>query len=57
MHSGELTVEAYAQALLSRISARDAKVKAWAYLDPTYILAEAKRRTYPSSPNSLQNLD
>lgn len=28
-----ITVEAYAQALLARIKARDSTVKAWAYLD------------------------
>ncbi|KAH7034606.1 amidase [Microdochium trichocladiopsis] len=40
---GSLTVEAYAQSLLSRIQERDATVKAWAYLDPEQVLAQAKQ--------------
>ncbi|ROT38061.1 glutamyl-tRNA amidotransferase subunit A [Sodiomyces alkalinus F11] len=41
--SGALTVEQYARSLLSRIAARDPVVKAWAYLSPNLVLAEAKR--------------
>lgn len=40
--SGELTVVEYAISLLSRIEHRDPAVKAWAYLDPEQVLAEAK---------------
>jgi Asp-tRNA(Asn)/Glu-tRNA(Gln) amidotransferase A subunit family amidase len=39
---GSLTVEAYAKSLLSRIEHRDDAVKAWAYLDPEHVLAQAK---------------
>jgi hypothetical protein len=45
MKKGDLTVEAYATSLLARISARDHVVKAWAYLDPAYVLSEAKKRS------------
>lgn len=37
-----LSVEEYAHSLLSRIEARDVAVQAWAYLDPAYVLAQAK---------------
>ncbi|KAK8046510.1 glutamyl-tRNA amidotransferase subunit A [Apiospora saccharicola] len=39
---GSLTVEEYARSLLSRIEQRDATVKAWAYLDPEYVIEQAK---------------
>jgi Asp-tRNA(Asn)/Glu-tRNA(Gln) amidotransferase A subunit family amidase len=39
---GSLTVEAYARSLLSRIEQRDPAVKAWAYLDPAYVIEQAK---------------
>ncbi|KAH6686440.1 glutamyl-tRNA amidotransferase subunit A [Plectosphaerella plurivora] len=42
IRSGETTVEEYAKSLLSRIEARDAAVQAWAYLDPDYVLKQAK---------------
>lgn len=41
--SGELTVVDYAKSLLARIESRDPVVKAWAYLDPQRVLAEAER--------------
>ncbi|KAI1818314.1 amidase [Poronia punctata] len=43
IRSGALTVEQYARSLLQRISTRDDVVKAWAYLDPEYVIREAKR--------------
>ncbi|KAL4915378.1 amidase signature domain-containing protein [Aspergillus aurantiobrunneus] len=43
IQSNKLTVESYARSLLSRISSRDATVKAWAYLDPDAILDQARR--------------
>ncbi|KAJ6101778.1 hypothetical protein N7486_004205 [Penicillium sp. IBT 16267x] len=43
MQKGDLTVEDYAKSLLSRIKARDDVVKAWAYLDPEYVLAQARK--------------
>lgn len=43
MRSGDLKVEDYAKSLLSRISARDSVVKAWAYLDPEFVLAQARK--------------
>ena len=42
MKNGTLTVEAHAESLLSRVKTRDEVVKAWAYLDPEHILAEAR---------------
>ena len=43
MRKGDLSVEDYAKSLLSRIKERDDIVKAWAYLDPDYVLTEAKK--------------
>ncbi|KAK0104162.1 hypothetical protein ONS96_005256 [Cadophora gregata f. sp. sojae] len=43
LKSGELTVEAYARSLLTRIKHRDHVVKAWAFLDPDFVLEQAKR--------------
>jgi len=42
MKKGDLTVEAYAKSLLARIAERDNIVKAWAYLDPEFVLAQAR---------------
>lgn len=42
IRNGDLTVEQYAQSLLSRIQERDPVVKAWAYLDPAYVMEQAK---------------
>lgn len=42
IRSGTLTVEKYAQSLLAHIKQRDDAVKAWAYLDPENVLAQAK---------------
>ena len=39
---GEITVEEYARSLLKRIEARDEAVQAWAYLDPEYVIQQAK---------------
>jgi Asp-tRNA(Asn)/Glu-tRNA(Gln) amidotransferase A subunit family amidase len=43
MKKGDLTVEDYARSLLSRIKERDDVVKAWAYLDPDFVIAQAKK--------------
>ncbi|KAG0651524.1 Glutamyl-tRNA(Gln) amidotransferase subunit A 1 [Hyphodiscus hymeniophilus] len=43
MQKGELTVQDYAKSLLARIKDRDEVVKAWAYLDPEFVLAQAKK--------------
>lgn len=43
MKLGSLTVEDYAKSLLSRITHRDEAVKAWAYLDPDFVLAQARK--------------
>ncbi|PVH89444.1 amidase family protein [Cadophora sp. DSE1049] len=43
LKSGELTVEAYARSLLARIKQRDHVVKAWAFLDPEFVLEQAKK--------------
>ncbi|KAH7071004.1 Asp-tRNA Asn/Glu-tRNA Gln amidotransferas-like protein subunit A [Paraphoma chrysanthemicola] len=39
---GSLTVEEYAQSLLSRVKSRDEIVHAWAYLDPELVLQRAR---------------
>lgn len=43
IRADELTIEAYAKSLLQRIKQRDDAVKAWAYLDPEYVIEQAKR--------------
>lgn len=43
MRSGDLKVEDYARSLLSRIEARDSVTKAWAYLDPSFVLEQARK--------------
>lgn len=40
--SGTLTVEKYVHSLLARIKERDERVQAWAYLDPDYVISQAK---------------
>lgn len=40
--AGEFTIEQYAKSLLARIAKRDEKVQAWAYLDPEYVLEQAR---------------
>ncbi|KAK6948893.1 hypothetical protein Daesc_008964 [Daldinia eschscholtzii] len=40
---GSLTVEEYARSLLSRIKKRDDAVGAWAYLNPEYVIRQAKQ--------------
>lgn len=40
--AGEATVEEYARSLLGRIQERDDAVQAWAYLDPDYVIEQAK---------------
>ncbi|TPX16996.1 uncharacterized protein E0L32_012355 [Thyridium curvatum] len=42
LHNNTLTVEVYARSLLDRICERDSTVKAWAYLDPDYVLSQAR---------------
>ncbi|KAF8196685.1 amidase signature domain-containing protein [Mycena galopus ATCC 62051] len=37
-----LNVEEYVRSLLDRIAARDSEVQAWAYLDPEYVLSQAR---------------
>lgn len=44
IRDGETTAEQVVRDCLDRIDARDADVKAWAYLDPDRTLAEAKAR-------------
>ncbi|KAH8695815.1 amidase signature domain-containing protein [Phaeosphaeriaceae sp. PMI808] len=39
---GEISVEDYARSLLTRIEARDQAVQAWAYLDPKYVMKQAR---------------
>jgi Asp-tRNA(Asn)/Glu-tRNA(Gln) amidotransferase A subunit family amidase len=40
--ANEVSVEDYARSLLTRIKARDEAVQAWAYLDPDYVIEQAK---------------
>jgi Asp-tRNA(Asn)/Glu-tRNA(Gln) amidotransferase A subunit family amidase len=40
--AGESSVEDYARSLLTRIEARDEAVQAWAYLNPEYVIEQAK---------------
>ncbi|KAF1931161.1 glutamyl-tRNA amidotransferase subunit A [Didymella exigua CBS 183.55] len=40
--AGEVSIEDYASSLLKRIEARDDAVQAWAYLDPAYVIEQAK---------------
>ncbi|KAJ4318096.1 hypothetical protein N0V94_004621 [Neodidymelliopsis sp. IMI 364377] len=40
--AGDVSVEDYAKALLTRIEARDDAVRAWAHLDPGYVMKQAK---------------
>lgn len=56
--NGELTVEEYAQSLLRRIQERDHVVKAWAYLDPEYVLTQAREldRIAPESRGPLHGV-
>ena len=42
IHDGTTTAEAVTQACLDRISAREETVKAWAYIDADYALAQAR---------------
>lgn len=43
MKKGDLTVEDYAKSLLLRVRERDHVVKAWAFLDPESVLAQARK--------------
>jgi Asp-tRNA(Asn)/Glu-tRNA(Gln) amidotransferase A subunit family amidase len=43
MAKGDITAEAYTQACLDQIAARDKDVEAWAWLDPAYALEQARR--------------
>ncbi|KAK6582389.1 hypothetical protein PZA11_004797 [Diplocarpon coronariae] len=43
LKSGELTVEGYARSLLARIKLHDHVVKAWAFLDPEFVLEQARK--------------
>lgn len=40
--AGEISVEDYASSLLERIAARDDTVRAWAHLDPMYVIEQAR---------------
>lgn len=42
INAGKCSVESYARSLLKRIEARDDAVRAWAYLDPEHVIAQAK---------------
>ncbi|KAE9381858.1 amidase family protein [Stipitochalara longipes BDJ] len=43
MKNGDLTVEDYAKSLLEHVKERDHVVKAWAFLDPELVLAQARK--------------
>ena len=42
IHSGELSVEALADACLERVAVREPMVRAWAHVDPGYVRAQAR---------------
>jgi Asp-tRNA(Asn)/Glu-tRNA(Gln) amidotransferase A subunit family amidase len=42
IRTGALTAERLARACLDRVAARDADVKAWTYIDPDYVLRQAR---------------
>jgi Asp-tRNA(Asn)/Glu-tRNA(Gln) amidotransferase A subunit family amidase len=43
LRQGTITVEEYARSLLARIQERDPIIKAWAYLDPEFVIAQARK--------------
>ncbi|SEB46463.1 Asp-tRNAAsn/Glu-tRNAGln amidotransferase A subunit [Rhodococcus jostii] len=43
LRTGQLTVEGLARSCLKRVAERDFSVRAWSYLDPDAVLAEARR--------------
>ncbi|KAF4448989.1 hypothetical protein F53441_7639 [Fusarium austroafricanum] len=43
IRDGQLSVEDYAKSLLARIKGRDPVIKAWAYINPEQVLAEARK--------------
>lgn len=43
IRADELTIEDYAKSILGRIKQRDDAIKAWAYLDPDYVMEQAKK--------------
>lgn len=43
IRADELTIQDYAKSLLKRINQRDDAVRAWAYLDPKYVIEQAKK--------------
>ncbi|KAI2717502.1 hypothetical protein CBS147332_4382 [Penicillium roqueforti] len=42
LQKNTITVEEYAHSLLARIEERDCIVKAWAFLDPAFVLSQAR---------------
>ncbi|KAJ4423216.1 hypothetical protein N0V82_002077 [Gnomoniopsis sp. IMI 355080] len=58
IRSNNLTVEDYARSILSRIEERDGTVKAWAYLNPDYVIAQAKEldKVPPESRGPLHGI-
>jgi Asp-tRNA(Asn)/Glu-tRNA(Gln) amidotransferase A subunit family amidase len=58
MKDGSLTVEDYAKSLLARVKERNHVVKAWAYLDPEFVLAQARKldQILPEKRGSLHGV-
>jgi Asp-tRNA(Asn)/Glu-tRNA(Gln) amidotransferase A subunit family amidase len=56
--SGKVSVESYALSLLERINARNDSIKAWAFLDPELVIAQAKMldRVEPSKRGKLHGV-
>jgi Asp-tRNA(Asn)/Glu-tRNA(Gln) amidotransferase A subunit family amidase len=54
--SGRLTATALVEALLARIAAREATVRAWAHLDPDLALAQARARDAERPTGPLHGL-
>jgi Asp-tRNA(Asn)/Glu-tRNA(Gln) amidotransferase A subunit family amidase len=56
LRAGTLSVEALAQSCLRRVAARDAQVQAWAFVDETLVLAEARRLDQASVRGALHGI-
>lgn len=54
--AGEITAEALARACLARIAEREARVHAWAHLDPEQALDEARARDATRPPGPLHGV-
>lgn len=58
IREGHASVEEYADSLLQHITERDPVVRAWAYLDPTLVVAQAREldKVHPKDRGPLHGL-